>query len=99
MVGRAYLQGEQRWNDVQLQPDGADLCDPVGGLQQQRVVGSWRLLLVEDLPLVDVLLGERGWYLEVLLFPWFVMVPLSVPGLDLLKDAQRRRPLDHKHDL
>lgn len=36
--------------------------------------------------------------MEVLLFSWFE-VPLSVRGENLLKEAQRWRPLDYKYDL
>lgn len=39
-----------------------------------------------------------AYLMEVLLFSWFVR-PLSVVGENLLKEAQRWRPLDHKYDL
>lgn len=54
-----YLQREQHRDNVKVHPEGSDLCDPVGCLQQHRVIDApYSLLMVEDPPLVEVLLGE-----------------------------------------
>lgn len=54
-----YLQREQHRDDVKVHPEGSNLCDPVGCLQQHRVVGApYSLLMVEDPPLVELLLAK-----------------------------------------
>lgn len=56
-----YQQGQQVRDNIDLQPHRSDLGDPVGCFQQNRVVGApCSLLVVDDLPLIEVLLSERG---------------------------------------
>lgn len=61
MTNMLYLEREQDRNDINLQLDRSDLRDPVGCLQQSRVIGaSCGLLVIDDQSLVHVVLGEGG---------------------------------------
>lgn len=59
-----YLEREQARDDINLQLDRSNLCDSIGCLQQNRVVGaSFSLLIVDHQSLVEVLLCEGGCWL------------------------------------
>lgn len=53
-------QRDEAWDDIHRQPDAADVRDPVGGVEDERVVEFVGLVLhVLDVAAVDVLLSER----------------------------------------
>ncbi|KAG7221388.1 hypothetical protein INR49_017264 [Caranx melampygus] len=54
------LKWDEAWDDVNRHPNVADVSDPVGGVEDEGVVGFVRLHLhVLDVPIVNVLLAKR----------------------------------------
>lgn len=53
-------QRDEAWDDIHKHPDATDVRDPVGGVEDERVVEFVGLVLhVLDVAAVDVLLSER----------------------------------------
>lgn len=86
------LQRDEAWDDVNGHPNVTDVCDPVGGIEDESVTGFvWLCLHVLDVPTVDVLLGKcrdgRHFGSNVALFVKTPQEPL------------RRRDADCEYDL